>query len=98
VLKVAHHGSRTSTSEMFLQATRPRSASISVGVRNGYSHPAPEVVDRLRAHRIHVLRTDRDGMITWRFDERGARVRVSGRGLATRAAGGLVPVVLPRLQ
>ncbi len=63
VLKVAHHGSRTSTTGRFLDAVGPRLALISAGRRNPYGHPAEEVLDRLRAHRVQVLRTDLDGMI-----------------------------------
>ena len=64
VLKVGHHGSKTSTSEEFLRATTPRLAVISVGRKNRYGHPYQEVLDRLRQAGIAVLRTDQDGDIT----------------------------------
>ncbi|HXF96648.1 MAG TPA: DNA internalization-related competence protein ComEC/Rec2, partial [Gemmatimonadales bacterium] len=64
VLKVGHHGSRTATSEAWLQEVRPREAVISVGVRNRYGHPAPEVLARLVRRGITVRRTDREGTIT----------------------------------
>lgn len=64
VLKVAHHGSRTSTTPPFLDAVRPSVAVISAGERNRFGHPAPEVVERLEASGARVYRTDKDGRIT----------------------------------
>jgi competence protein ComEC len=63
-LKVAHHGSKTSTTDAFLAADHPRFAAISAGFENSYGHPAPEVVDRLKAEGAIVYRTDQDGAIT----------------------------------
>jgi competence protein ComEC len=63
-LKVAHHGSKTSTTDDFLAAAHPRFAAISAGFENSYGHPAPEVVERLEAEGAVVYRTDRDGAIT----------------------------------
>lgn len=63
VLKVAHHGSKTSTTPALLAAARPRLALISAGVRNPYGHPAPEVVARLERAGARVLRTDRSGAV-----------------------------------
>ncbi len=63
VLKVAHHGSRTSTSSGLLDAARPRWALVSVGAGNPYGHPAPEVLGRLAARGVRILRTDRLGGI-----------------------------------
>lgn len=82
ILKVAHHGSRTSTSESFLRAVSPRLALISAGRRNRYGHPSSEVVDRLRRRGVTVLRTDRDGMVRLVFNENGA-TRIERFGLAT---------------
>ncbi|HEV2854304.1 MAG TPA: DNA internalization-related competence protein ComEC/Rec2 [Thermoanaerobaculia bacterium] len=79
VLKVAHHGSRTSSTETFLEAASPRLALISTGVRNLYHHPAPEVVERLEGHGARVLRTDRGGEILVRFEEDG-RMRIETPG------------------
>lgn len=61
VLKAGHHGSKTSTAEEFLHATTPEAAVISVGRKNRYGHPHQEVLDRLRALGISVLRTDQEG-------------------------------------
>jgi competence protein ComEC len=63
-LKVAHHGSKTSTTEPFLSAAHPAFAAISAGRDNTFGHPAPEVTDRLAEARVRVFRTDRDGAIT----------------------------------
>lgn len=70
VLKVAHHGSRSSTSEEWLEATRPALALISVGFQNAYNLPHPAVLERLAARRIPALRTDRCGLITVRSNGR----------------------------
>jgi competence protein ComEC len=79
LLKVAHHGSRTSSTEDFLDAVAPRLALISVGVGNVYHHPSPEIVERLRDHRARVLRTDRAGEIVVRFGADG-RLRIETPG------------------
>ena len=75
VLKVAHHGSRTSTAPEFLAAVRPRLALMSAGRRNPYGHPAPEVVERIERRGARVLRTDRHGRIEIRFRRHGAAAR-----------------------
>ena len=77
VLKVAHHGSSTSSTDAFLDAVRPRLALISVGQRNRYGHPSPEILRRLDDHHVDVLRTDRDGGIVVRTD--GLRIWVRAR-------------------
>ena len=74
VLKVAHHGSRTSSTEEFLSAVQPAFAVISAGFENSYGHPHATVVARLREHHAAILRTDVDGMITIRTD--GRRIHV----------------------
>jgi competence protein ComEC len=63
-LKVAHHGSKTSTTEPFLSAAHPAFAAISAGRDNIFGHPSPEVMERLEAAGVRVYRTDRDGAIT----------------------------------
>ncbi len=67
VLKVGHHGSRTSTTEPFIQAVKPRYAVISAGRNNRYGHPHQEVVDRLNERRVHIFRTDVHGAIHYKF-------------------------------
>lgn len=73
VLKVGHHGSRTSTTDRFLRAVAPRIAVISVGKGNRYRHPAPSTVAKLKARGIKVYRTDRDGAIVIKTD--GSRLK-----------------------
>ena len=64
VLKVGHHGSRTSTSPDFLKAVAPREAFISCGQGNDYGHPHKVTVDKLNKAKVHIYRTDRDGTVT----------------------------------
>ena len=61
LLKVGHHGSKTSTNPEFLAAVAPRDAVISVGQHNTFGHPRWEVLERLEAARVHTFRTDREG-------------------------------------
>ncbi len=70
VLKVAHHGSKTSTMPQFLAAVDPEIAVISVGADNRFGHPSPEVVERLkqRLGEDKVYRTDKDGTIEFITD------------------------------
>jgi len=63
LLKVAHHGSRTSTSQQLLDRVRPRLALISCGWRNRYHHPSAEVTRRLDRQGVPVLRTDLTGAV-----------------------------------
>ena len=71
VLKVAHHGSYTSSTGSVLDAARPRLALISAGVDNLYRHPSPVILERLAERGIPVLRTDRDGLTLLRLGEDG---------------------------
>ncbi len=68
LLKVAHHGSATSTAEDFLAAVHPRFAVISVGARNSYGHPRKEVLDRLAERKIGTYRTDTSGAVSFFLD------------------------------
>jgi competence protein ComEC len=68
VLKVAHHGSRSSTSAEFLRAVGPRLAVISVGSRNPYGHPDAGVMARLVDAGVELYRTDRDGALIFETD------------------------------
>ncbi|MBI4455458.1 MAG: ComEC/Rec2 family competence protein [Acidobacteria bacterium] len=63
VLKVAHHGSISSTSQPWLDELHPRIAVISVGKRNPFEHPHPLVLDRLRRAGVEVHRTDEEGYV-----------------------------------
>ena len=74
VLKVPHHGSRSSSTPEFVAAVAPRLALVSAGFRNRNGHPHPEVVERYRRAGIELLRTDLDGTIEVATD--GSRVWV----------------------
>ena len=81
VLKVAHHGSRHSSTEEFLRAVQPEYAVISVGKDNEYGHPHSEVLDRLARAGARVLRTDELGTVVLRSDG----TRISAADLPTAA-------------
>ena len=71
LLKVGHHGSRTSSASDFLAAVRPSVAVISAGRGNAYGHPHPAVLDRLSMAGVpRVWRTDREGTLCLEVDER----------------------------
>ncbi len=74
LLKVGHHGSRTSSSEEFLDEIKPQFAMISDGYRNQFHHPHPTVIERLNEHHSAILRTDQQGLITFRTD--GKRIEL----------------------
>jgi competence protein ComEC len=78
ILKVGHHGSKTSSSDAFLAAVRPRLALVSVGAGNIYHLPTPAIMTRLEAIGAQVVRTDRVGTIIARTD--GHRIRVAADG------------------
>jgi len=69
VLKVGHHGSRTSNSEEFIEKVSPEIAVISVGKDNTYGHPHQETLDTLEKYGIKILRTDKNGDIQILVDE-----------------------------
>ncbi|HEX6160635.1 MAG TPA: DNA internalization-related competence protein ComEC/Rec2 [Thermoanaerobaculia bacterium] len=74
VLKVAHHGSRSSTTRLFLDAVQPRVAVISCGRGNQFGHPHESVTGKLRERRIRVWRTDSGGTVTIELDRDQIRV------------------------
>jgi competence protein ComEC len=77
VLKVAHHGSATSTTEELLRAVHPRFAAISVGWRNSFGHPREEVLNRLQTDHVQTYRTDMLGLISFFLDGRTVRVKTA---------------------
>ncbi|MCH7681958.1 DNA internalization-related competence protein ComEC/Rec2, partial [candidate division KSB1 bacterium] len=70
VLKIAHHGSKTSTTAPFLRKVQPSLAIISAGADNRFGHPHAEVLERLRSIQSKILRTDRDAAILLKTDGR----------------------------
>jgi competence protein ComEC len=85
VLKVGHHGSRTSSSPEFLEVVRPAFAVVSAGAGNTYRFPHREVLERLRVWNTAVYRTDTWGLITIRTD--GRRFTLETRRGSPGAAG-----------
>lgn len=74
LIKVAHHGSITSTSDEWLDRLRPKLAIISVGANNWYGHPHPDVLKRLEQRDIPVFRTDQHGGIMIQVNQQGTRL------------------------
>lgn len=63
ILKIAHHGSKTSTTEEFLEKVKPKIALIGVGKNNNFGHPNEEVIERIKNNKIKIFRTDENGEI-----------------------------------
>jgi competence protein ComEC len=82
VIKIAHNGSKTSSTPEFLAAVRPRYAVISVGARNTFGHPRREVLERLGAMGVATYRTDTLGAVTFYLD--GRQVTPAVRSLSPR--------------
>ena len=95
VLKVAHHGSATASTDAFLDAARPAVAIASAGAGNPYGHPAPGTLARLRAHGARVLRTDQDGTVQLRISDAGIDVSTSGPRSAARPDAGIAVALGP---
>ena len=74
VLRVAHHGSKTSSTEAFVKATRPSLAIISVGRTSMFGHPHKEVVERWKASGANVMTTGEKGMVSIVTDGRAMSV------------------------
>lgn len=77
VLKLGHHGSRSSTDENWLRAVQPQLGIISAGAGNSYGHPHPEVIAALNNLGIQYIRTDEHGTITITSD--GSQLRVTSQ-------------------
>lgn len=71
ILKAGHHGSRTSTSEGFVKAVKPKWAVISCGRDNPFGHPHRSVMEMLESQRVQILRTDRDGDLAFQPGSEG---------------------------
>jgi competence protein ComEC len=68
VLKVSHHGSKTSTSNEFFRYVAPKLGLISAGINNNFGHPADIVLERLNFFNSEILRTDLDKAVLMRSD------------------------------
>lgn len=76
LLKVAHHGSATSTTPELLAAVHPRFAVISAGYQNSFGHPRKVVLDRLQAAEVRTYRTDLQGAVTFLLDGKSVEARI----------------------
>jgi len=81
VLKVPHHGSRTSSTAAFIEAVHPEIAVVSLGYLNQFHFPAPEVIARYQTDGVRVLRTDQDGEVTVEAADNSVRVCTFRHGL-----------------
>lgn len=90
LLKVAHHGSDTSSTEAFLRAVAPRVGLVSSGVRNTFGHPRPTTLQRLSQAGVLVLRTDRLGSVTWSTDGQRQSVQAFESPLVALGRGAIV--------
>jgi|tagenome__1003787_1003787.scaffolds.fasta_scaffold20980922_3 competence protein ComEC len=81
LLKVAHHGSATSTTPELLKAVEPRFAVISSGYRNSFGHPRIEVLDRLQQAHVATFRTDLFGATTFYLDGEKVSAAVHGESI-----------------
>jgi competence protein ComEC len=96
LLKVAHHGSKYSTTSTFLSQTKPKFAVICVG-KNSYGHPAPATISRLKAHKTRIYSTKKNGnvtvlvtsagSVTWTFSRTSKPVTSAG----SSSGGGSTP-------
>ena len=74
ILKVPHHGSNTSSTELFLESIRPKDAIISVGRNNMYNHPSEDVLDRYIRYGSNIYRTDEMGLVKVVIDSHGYKI------------------------
>src|SRR5699024_9378133 len=70
ILKVGHHGSDTSTDELFLKEVNPKYALISAGLNNSYEHPTLNVIERLQKHDIDIFIINLDADIEYKTNEK----------------------------
>ncbi|HKF20876.1 MAG TPA: MBL fold metallo-hydrolase, partial [Candidatus Angelobacter sp.] len=80
LLKIAHHGSATSTTPELLAAVEPKFAVISVGYRNTFGHPRPVVLERLQNAHVKTYRTDMMGAVTFLLDGKHVEAKVVSAG------------------
>jgi competence protein ComEC len=74
ILKVAHHGSKTSSSLEFLQAVNPQEAVIMAGWKNHFDHPSPQILKRLMGQKVRIWRGDLCGEIVTRVGAEGMKM------------------------
>ena len=74
ILKVAHHGSKTSSTQNFLNAVKPQYAVIGVGKNNKFGHPSDITINNLKQNNISIYRTDQKGEITIKTDGKNVNI------------------------
>ncbi|MGG7165732.1 ComEC/Rec2 family competence protein [Clostridium ihumii] len=74
VLKIGHHGSKTSSTENFISKVNPKIAIISCGMGNDYGHPHKDVLKRLNNHNVKTYRTDKDGTVLVKCNKTNLKV------------------------
>jgi beta-lactamase superfamily II metal-dependent hydrolase len=89
LLKVGHHGSRTSTSPELVARVEPRFATISCGVRNRFGHPQASPLATLASAGVVTHRTDRRGSFEWVTEGEGVSARAFGESIRERLGAGL---------
>ena len=77
ILKIAHHGSKTSSTEELLKLISPKIALIGVGENNKFGHPNEQVIKRLQENRVKVYRTDNDGEISIVVNRKGIITKIN---------------------
>lgn len=75
ILKVAHHGSKTSTSSEFLKEIKPKFAVIEVGKNNNFGHPSKEIIERLTKIKTKIYRTDENGEISIKTNGKNIKIK-----------------------
>lgn len=77
ILKVAHHGSKSSSTLGFLEAVSPKIALIGVGKNNNFGHPNEQIIERLKENGVRVYRTDNGGEISTVVNRKGKIIKVN---------------------
>ena len=76
ILKVGHHGSKTSSSREFIEIVKPKIALIGVGKNNKFGHPNDDVIERLEENKTRIYRTDEDGEIIITVNNKGKIIKI----------------------
>ncbi len=77
VLKIAHHGSKTSSTNQFIELINPKIALIGVGENNKFGHPDNQVIKTLQENKVKIYRTDKDGEIRIIVDKKGNIIEIT---------------------
>ena len=75
ILKIAHHGSKTSSSDIFLKKIKPEYCVISVGINNKYGHPDKKTLENIYKYCKNVYRTDANGSVSFKVDGKNLEIK-----------------------